>query len=64
MESGDAIILRGGVYRTGSLLLNQGVTIQPYESERPVLKGTRLATEWEAAISTMHLELDRRLARA
>ena len=44
--TGDAIILRGGVYRTGGLLLNQGVTIQPYADERPVLKGTEVATEW------------------
>lgn len=46
--SGDAIVLRGGVYRTGGLLLNQGVTIQPYLEERPILKGTDLATKWEA----------------
>jgi parallel beta-helix repeat protein len=45
--TGDAIILRGGVYRTGGLLLNQGVTIQPYRDERPVLKGTQVATKWE-----------------
>ncbi len=44
----DAIILRGGTYRTGGLRLNQGVTIQPFEDERPVLKGTLVATEWEA----------------
>src|SRR3954468_8174384 len=29
----DAIILRGGVYRTGGLVLNQGVTVQPYAEE-------------------------------
>ena len=46
--TGDAIILRGGTYRTGGLRLNQGVTIQPYADERPVLKGTQVATEWEA----------------
>ncbi|MAY75933.1 MAG: hypothetical protein CMJ31_14680 [Phycisphaerae bacterium] len=45
--TGDAIILRGGVYRTGDLVTNQGVTVQPFQSERPVLKGTRLATEWQ-----------------
>lgn len=45
--TGDAIILRGGTYRTGGLVLNQGVTIQPYRDEQPVLKGTRIATEWE-----------------
>ena len=41
----DAIILRGGVYRTGGLLLNQGITIQPYADEHPVLKGTEVVTE-------------------
>lgn len=46
--TGDAIVLRGGTYRTGSLQLNQGITLQPYLDETPVLKGTRLATEWEA----------------
>ena len=46
--TGDAIVLRGGVYRTGGLLLNQGITLQPYADERPVLKGTQLATQWEA----------------
>jgi hypothetical protein len=45
--SGDAIILRGGTYRTGNLLLNQGITIQPYFDEKPVLKGTRVADAWE-----------------
>jgi hypothetical protein len=46
--TGDAIVLRGGVYRTGGLTLNQGVTIQPYGDERPILKGTQIATKWEA----------------
>ena len=46
--TGDAIILRGGTYRTGGLRLNQGITMQPYADERPVLKGTRVATEWRA----------------
>jgi parallel beta-helix repeat protein len=45
--TGDAIILRGGVYRTGGLLLNQGITMQPYASERPIIKGTLVATQWE-----------------
>ncbi len=45
--TGDAIILRGGVYRTGGLVLNQGVTIQPYLEERPIVKGTKVATNWE-----------------
>jgi hypothetical protein len=46
--TGDAIVLRGGTYRTGGLQLNQGITMQPYQDEVPVLKGTRLATEWQA----------------
>jgi parallel beta-helix repeat protein len=46
--SGDAIVMRGGTYRTGGLRLNQGVTWQPYADERPVLKGTRVATQWQA----------------
>jgi hypothetical protein len=46
--TGDAIILRGGVYRTGGLRFNQGITMQPYAGEQPVLKGTRVATEWRA----------------
>ena len=49
VASGDAVILRGGVYRTGSLVLNQGITLQPYEDEKPILKGTRVATDWQAA---------------
>ncbi len=46
--TGDAIVLRGGTYRTGNLQLNQGITIQPYRDEVPVLKGTKVATEWQA----------------
>ncbi|WP_221028986.1 right-handed parallel beta-helix repeat-containing protein [Actomonas aquatica] len=46
--TGDTIVLRGGVYRTGSLRLSQGITMQPYLDERPVIKGTQVATEWEA----------------
>jgi hypothetical protein len=46
--TGDAIILRGGTYRTGGLMFNQGITIQPYADENPVLKGTEVATEWKA----------------
>ena len=46
--TGDAVILRGGVYRTGGLVLNQGITLQPYADERPILKGTEVATKWEA----------------
>ena len=46
-RTGDAIILRGGVYRTGGLRLNQGIIIQPYADEQPVLKGTLPATQWK-----------------
>jgi hypothetical protein len=46
--TGDAIVMRGGVYRTGGLILNQGITLQPYADERPILKGTQVATQWEA----------------
>jgi parallel beta-helix repeat protein len=47
VQTGDAIVMRGGMYRTGDLLLNQGITIQPYADEQPVLKGTLVATEWK-----------------
>lgn len=46
VRSGDAIILRGGVYHSGNLLLNQGITMQPYQDELPVLKGSMEAKEW------------------
>jgi len=46
-KAGDAIIVRGGTYRTGNLILNQGITIQPYANEQPVFKGTYVATEWK-----------------
>src|SRR5271157_1712203 len=46
--TGDAIVMRWGLYRTGGLSLNQGITMQPYAGERPVLKGTQVATKWEA----------------
>ncbi len=47
VRSGDAIVLRGGTYRTGNLILNQGITLQPYADEQPVLKGTFVPTEWK-----------------
>ena len=46
VNTGDAIILKGGIYRTGNLFLNQGITIQPYTDEQPVLKGTFIAENW------------------
>jgi parallel beta-helix repeat protein len=45
--TGDVIVMRGGVYRTGNLRLNQGITVQPYADEHPVFKGTQVATKWE-----------------
>jgi len=47
VETGDAIVMRGGTYRAGDLQLNQGITIQPYADEQPVLKGTFVAKKWE-----------------
>lgn len=44
---GDLVLLRGGVYRTGSLVFNQGITLQAYGDEQPVLKGTRVPESWE-----------------
>ena len=46
VKTGDVIIMRGGTYRTGNLLLNQSITIQPYLDEQPVLKGTYIASKW------------------
>lgn len=46
--SGDAIVVRGGVYRTGNLVFNQGIILQAYADEQPVFKGTYEAKEWEA----------------
>jgi hypothetical protein len=48
VTTGDTIVMRGGTYRTGGLILNQGVTIQPYLNERPIVKGTKVATKWQA----------------
>ena len=45
--TGDAIILRGGTYRTGNLVFNQHIVLQPYRDEHPVLKGTKIASNWE-----------------
>lgn len=45
--TGDAIVMRDGTYRTGSLRVNQGITIQPFEAEEVVIKGTEIATDWE-----------------
>jgi parallel beta-helix repeat protein len=47
IKTGDAIIMRGGIYRTGNLVFNQGITIQPYKDEQPVLKGSYIARDWK-----------------
>jgi parallel beta-helix repeat protein len=46
VTTGDVIVMRGGTYRTGNLILNQGITIQPYGDEQPVVKGTYIASDW------------------
>ena len=47
--TGDAIILRGGTYRTGGLKLNQGITMQPYADEHPVHQRNRGRLEMGSA---------------
>jgi parallel beta-helix repeat protein len=47
VKTSDVIVMRGGTYRTGNLILNQGITLQPYADEQPILKGTFIATEWK-----------------
>ncbi|HDQ44779.1 MAG TPA: right-handed parallel beta-helix repeat-containing protein [bacterium] len=46
VRTGDAIIMRGGMYRTGNLTFNQGIVIQPYLDEEPILNGTLIADTW------------------
>lgn len=46
VETGDAIVMRGGIYRSGNLVLNQGITLLPYKDEQPVFNGTFVADEW------------------
>ncbi len=46
VHTDDVIVMRGGEYRTGGLVLNQGITIQPYADEHPVMKGTYVADHW------------------
>ncbi|MBN1952754.1 MAG: right-handed parallel beta-helix repeat-containing protein [Bacteroidales bacterium] len=48
-RTGDVIVLKGGIYRTGNLRFNQGITLQPYADEKPVLKGTGVADTWTEA---------------
>jgi len=47
VRTGEAIVMRGGIYRTGDLIFNQGIIIQPYKNEIPILKGTLIADQWE-----------------
>jgi hypothetical protein len=46
-RTGDVIVLRGGTYRIGGLRINQGITIQPFSDEQPVLKGSWIADKWQ-----------------
>jgi parallel beta-helix repeat protein len=46
-KTGDAIVLRGGIYRTGDLECNQGIIIQPYANEQPIFKGSLEAKDWK-----------------
>ena len=46
VRTGDVIVMRGGTYRTGDLILNQGITIQPYLDEQPIVKGSYIAGGW------------------
>jgi len=47
VKTGDVIVMRGGIYRTGDLILNQGITIQPYLDEQPIVKGSYIAGGWK-----------------
>ncbi len=46
--TGDANHLRGGTYRTRRPSVQPGITLQPHGDEQPVIKGTQVATKWEA----------------
>jgi parallel beta-helix repeat protein len=47
VKTGDAIVMRGGIYRAGNLVFNQAITLQPYLDEHPILKGTFVAAKWD-----------------
>lgn len=49
VSTGDAILLRGGTYRTGDLKFNQGILIQPYLNEQVFIKGSEVANNWSNA---------------
>ena len=51
--TGDAIIMRGGLYRAGDITFNQGITIQPYMDEKPVMNGTMVVDSWEKVSDTL-----------
>lgn len=40
VKTGNAIVMRGSTYRSGNLILNQGITIQPYADEQHLLKNS------------------------
>ena len=47
--SGATIVFRGGTYRIGEIQFNKNYTLQPHLTERPVLKGSQVVTEWQKA---------------
>lgn len=47
--SGATIVFRGGTYRIGEIRFNKNYTLQPHLSERPVLKGSQVVTDWQKA---------------
>ena len=47
-KTGTVIVLKAGTYRTGDLVFNQGITLQPYKDDEVILKGTLIAENWES----------------
>lgn len=46
-KTDQVIVMRGGLYRTGDLTFDKKITVQAYPGERPVIKGTEIASNWE-----------------
>ena len=47
VKTDSVIVMRGGEYRTGELEFNKKITVQAYPGERPVIKGSKIASDWE-----------------
>ncbi len=45
--SGRTIVLRGGTYRIHSTKIPRTLTLQPYNGEKVVFKGTKIAENWQ-----------------